>query len=241
MLSLLITDCGRIFAEAVRVRDQMHSHGVASEVISIDKPRPKTGVQEWARLHRHRILMSVARDRQAVLLFAHNANDQAETIAMRLLKNSGIAGLAGIPSHRCQHGITISRPLLRWPHNRLVLVCRKFNYAFVDDPSNCNRQYERVRIRQLLARLDKKKDEPSSDQLRRLGVISAKLHKAAKKANSSSLATAVEWYAAGYATVAMERLVGLSKFRWSMAMRSLVMTNFWKQLRAVSSIPRGTA
>ena len=44
------------------------------------------------------ILMSVARDRQAVILFAHHAGDQAETIAMRLLKGSGLIGLAGIPS-----------------------------------------------------------------------------------------------------------------------------------------------
>ena len=143
-------------SEAGRVRDQMQVYGVASNVVSIKGPRPQSGVQEWARLNRYRVLLSVARDRQAVLLFAHNADDQAETIAMRLLRGSGITGLAGIPSFREQHGVTISRPLLSWSHDRLMFVCRLFNYAVEDDPSNGDRQFERVRIRQLLANLDKK-------------------------------------------------------------------------------------
>ena len=210
------------FAEACRVRDQMHSHEVASSIISIKDPPPTSGLQEWARLHRHRILMSVAREREAVLLFAHNADDQAETIAMRLLKMSGITGLAGIPSMRAQHGVIISRPLLGWSHDRLLLVCRHFNYAFEDDPSNSDRQFERVRIRQLLASLDQKNKGLSSDQLRRLGVISAKLYTAATNANASSLGKAVDWHAAGYATAKMMHLAGLSKFRWGLLISRLV-------------------
>ena len=209
--------------EADRVRGQMQIHGIASDVISIKGPRPKSGVQEWARLNRYRILLSVARDRQAVLLFAHNADDQAETIAMRLLKGSGITGLAGIPSFREQHGVTISRPLLSWSHDRLMLVCQHFNYAVEDDPSNGDRQFERVRIRQMLANLDRKRVGPSSDQLRCLGLISAKLHATASIANARSVGKAVEWHANGYATAVMEHLVGLSKFRWALMMRRLVM------------------
>ena len=77
------------YTEARRVQDQMRSHGVISNIISIDGPRPTSGLQEWARLRRYQILMSVARDRQAVILFAHHGGDQAETIAMRLLRGSG--------------------------------------------------------------------------------------------------------------------------------------------------------
>ena len=210
--------------EARRVQDQMRSHGVNSDIISIDGPRPNSGLQEWARLRRYQILMSVARDRQAVILFAHHAGDQAETIAMRLLRGSGLVGLAGIPSIRIQHGITISRPLLGWSHDQLLRVCCQFGYAFEDDPSNRNRQFERVRIRQLLAHLVQRGEGPSSNQLRRLGLISAKLSKAATNANERSLKEAVKWYRAGYATIAMKQLADLPRFRFALLVRRVVMS-----------------
>ncbi|MDC3235224.1 tRNA lysidine(34) synthetase TilS, partial [Candidatus Puniceispirillum sp.] len=212
------------YAEAVRVQDQMRSHGVTSDIISIDGPRPTSGLQEWARVRRYQLLMSVARDRQAVVLFAHHAGDQAETIAMRLLRGSGIVGLAGIPSTRIQHGITISRPLLGWSREQLLRVCYHFGYAFEDDPSNKDRQFERVRIRQLLAHLSQRGEGPSSDQLRRLGLISAKLSKAATNANDRPLEEAVKWYSAGYATILMKQLVDLPTFRFALLMRRLVMS-----------------
>lgn len=211
------------YNEACRVRDRMRSYGVTSDIISIDGPRPKSGLQEWARMQRHRLLMSVARDRQAVLLFAHHADDQAETIAMRLLKGSGITGLAGMPSKRTQHGVIISRPLLGCSHDQLSLVCDYFDCAFEDDPSNTDRQFERVRIRQLLASLDQNGEGPSSNQLLRLGLLSAKLSTTALDANARPLGKAVEWHSAGYATMVMKYLVDLPKFRWTQIMRSLVM------------------
>ena len=212
------------YTEARRVQDQMRSHGVTSDIISIDGPWPRSGLQEWARLRRYQALMSVARDRQAVILFAHHAGDQAETIAMRLLKGSGLVGLAGIPSTRIQHGITISRPLLGWSHDQLLRVCCHFGYSFEDDPSNKDRQFERVRIRQLLAHLVHRGEGPSSDQLRRLGLISAKLSKAATTANERPLEEALKWHSAGYATIVMKHLTNLPKFRFALLMRRLVMS-----------------
>jgi tRNA(Ile)-lysidine synthetase-like protein len=190
------------YIEACRVQSQMRSHGVTSDIVTVDGPRPTSGLQEWARLRRYQILMSVARDRQAVILFAHHAGDQAETIAMRLLKGSGLVGLAGIPASRIQHGITISRPLLGWSRD----------------------QFERVRIRQLLGHLAQECEGPSSDQLRRLGVISAKLSKAAINANEGPLNRAVKWHAAGYATIVTKHLTKLPKFRFALLMRRLVVS-----------------
>ena len=212
------------YIEACRVQSQMRSHGVTSDIVSIDGPRPSSGLQEWARLRRYQILMSVARDRKAVILFAHHAGDQAETIAMRLLRGSGLVGLAGIPASRIQHGITISRPLLGWSHDQLLRVCYHFGYAFEDDPSNRDRQFERVRIRQLLAHSAQESAGPSSDQLRRLGVISAKLSKAAINANEGPLNKAVKWHAAGYATIVTKHLTNLPKFRFALLMRRLLIS-----------------
>ena len=212
------------YIEACRVQSQRRSHGVTSDIVSIDGPRPTSGLQEWARLRRYQILMSVARDRQAVILFAHHAGDQAETIAMRLLRGSGLVGLAGIPASRIQHGITISRPLLGWSHDQLLRVCYHSGYAFEDDPTNRDRQFERVRVRQMLANLVHESEGPTLDQLRRLGVISAKLCKAAINANEGPLNRAVKWHAAGYATIVKKHLTNLPKFRFALLMRRLVIS-----------------
>ena len=212
------------YTEARRVQDQMRFHGVVSYIMSIDGPRPTSGVQEWARWQRHEILMSIARDRQAVVLFAHHEGDQAETIAMRLLRGSGLVGLAGIPSTRFQHGITISRPLLGWSHDQLRRVCCHSGYTFEDDPSNKDRQFERVRIRQMLAHPVQRDEGPSSDQLRRLGRIAAKLSKAAANANEGPIKEAVKWHSAGYATIVMKPLADLPTFRFALLIRRLVMS-----------------
>ena len=61
------------YIEACRVQSQMRSHGVTSDIVSIDGPRPTSGLQEWARLRRYQIFMLVARDRPAGVFFAPHA------------------------------------------------------------------------------------------------------------------------------------------------------------------------
>ncbi|MFZ9135762.1 MAG: tRNA lysidine(34) synthetase, partial [Candidatus Puniceispirillaceae bacterium] len=80
-------------AEARRVQARLLRYQISADIIPITAPRPASGLQEWARLNRHNILRSMARQRDAALLFGHHAGDQAETVAMRLLKGSGLAGL----------------------------------------------------------------------------------------------------------------------------------------------------
>ena len=76
--------------EAERVQTRLRRFSITSDIIQITEPLPTAGLQEWARINRHHVLLSVARQKKAALLFAHHASDQAETVAMRLLKSSGL-------------------------------------------------------------------------------------------------------------------------------------------------------
>ena len=210
-------------AEARRVQNRLKEHGVVSEIISIPKPQPKSAVQEWARLNRYNILISAARQRNAALLFAHHAGDQAETVAMRLLRGSGPSGLAGIPALRSQYGVTIARPVLNWPSDQLPFFCSLRNCSYESDLSNKDRQFERVRIRQLLITLSQQADGPSSRQIQRLSKLAAKLTTAADEANFNHLSGAVKWNHAGYVKIMMGDLVCLPNFRWRLAIRRIVM------------------
>ena len=85
---------------------------------------------------------------------AHHADDQAETLLMRLNRGSGVAGLAGIRPATMLQGLRIVRPLLDWRRAELLSVVREAGLPFIADPSNCDPTYDRTRMRAALADAD---------------------------------------------------------------------------------------
>ncbi len=78
---------------------------------------------------------------------AHHADDQLETLLMRLARGSGVDGLSGIRSINGR----IIRPLLGFSKAELISICEDAGVTPVQDPSNDNADFDRVRIRQFLA------------------------------------------------------------------------------------------
>ena len=73
----------------------------------------------------------------------HQADDQAETVLYRIVRGTGIAGLAGIPYRRD----IFVRPLLDVTRAQILRYLRRRSIAFVDDPSNADDRFARARIR----------------------------------------------------------------------------------------------
>ena len=134
-------------AEARSVKKRCRSVGVACEVVAVDvgqARRPHVSVQEAARDARLAALeRAAARLGCAKIALGHTADDQAETVLFRILRGTGIAGLAGIPYQR---GPFI-RPLLDVRRAELLAYLAKRKIDFISDPSNANRRYARARIR----------------------------------------------------------------------------------------------
>ena len=80
------------------------------------------------------------------LLTAHHADDQLETVLMRLNRGSGVRGLAAIRA-RNRHSV---RPLLGWRKSELVTIVERESLPFVCDPSNEDERFDRTRMRNLL-------------------------------------------------------------------------------------------
>lgn len=80
------------------------------------------------------------------IVTAHHADDQLETMVMRLNRSSGVSGLAAI---RARNGL-ILRPFLRWRRGDLVDLALQADLPFVDDPSNSDNRFDRARLRQAL-------------------------------------------------------------------------------------------
>lgn len=107
-----------------------------------------TSIQENARNARYELLLQACvEDGVSVLFVAHHADDQAETILHRLAKGSGIDGLGGMKTISTLSSITILRPLLRTTHDELVHYCKTNTINWIEDPSNENEKFARVRLR----------------------------------------------------------------------------------------------
>lgn len=117
-------------------------------------PVPKS--EDDARTLRYDFLEGVARQRDAVLLTAHHADDQAETVLFRVLRGTGIEGLAGIPRRRRLGGdggtdpVDLVRPLLDLTRGELEEYARRCHVPHRADPSNESGSFARNVIRNTL-------------------------------------------------------------------------------------------
>lgn len=112
-------------------------------------------LQAKARTARYAALSRWAgeRDLDAVST-AHHADDQAETLLMRLNRGSGLAGLAGVRPMTSIHGVTVVRPLFGWRKAELEGLVAHSGIQPVRDRSNEDASFDRVRIRETLATVD---------------------------------------------------------------------------------------
>jgi tRNA(Ile)-lysidine synthase len=113
--------------------------------------KPKTGLPAAARSARYRLLAQAARaDGATHILTAHTRDDQAETFLMRLVRGSGIAGLAAMARQSERDGVLLARPFLHVSKSRLIATLKKAKLGFADDPTNRDLNFTRPRIRAVM-------------------------------------------------------------------------------------------
>jgi tRNA(Ile)-lysidine synthase len=113
--------------------------------------KPKTGLPAAARTARYRLLAQAARKHGAThILTAHTRDDQAETLLMRMLRGSGIAGLGAMARESEREGVRLARPLLDISKSRLIATLNKANVGFADDPTNRDTGFTRPRLRAIM-------------------------------------------------------------------------------------------
>src|SRR5471032_2464332 len=106
--------------------------------------KPRTGLPAAARGARYRLLAQAARASGAThILTAHTRDDQAETLLMRLLRGSGIAGLAAMARQSERDGVLLARPFLQVSKAQLIATLKKARLGFADDPTNRDPSFTR--------------------------------------------------------------------------------------------------
>jgi len=137
--------------EAREVKRLAHRLGIEHRTLRWTGTKPRRGVPAAARDARYRLLVRAARAARAThALTAHTRDDQAETLLMRLLRGSGIAGLSAMARQSERDGVLLARPFLDVPKSRLIATLNKAKIAFADDPTNRDTAFMRPRLRALL-------------------------------------------------------------------------------------------
>ena len=138
-------------SEAECVRRAARHLGFAAEVLTWEGAAPpKTAVQQTARQIRDDLLLAQARKSlgRAVILMAHHQGDLAETVLMRLARGAGVDGLSAMQLMMEIDGVAVFRPLLTVPKSRLMAILEAQKTRWIEDPSNENVKFERVKLRQ---------------------------------------------------------------------------------------------
>ena len=188
--------------EARQVGAWLGARGIAHRVLTWRGAKPTSGVQAAARAERYRLLAGWCREAQVLhLLLGHTLDDQAETLLLRLGSGSGPDGLAAMAALREIVDVRLLRPLLGVPRAALRATLEAEGQPWIDDPSNLDDRYARVRVRRAIAAGGLRAADLARAALR-FGRVRAALESAA----SQLLARAVGVHPAGFARLDAQAL-----------------------------------
>ena len=111
-------------------------------------------LQDNARSARYQLLekWAISKNLQCILI-GHTLDDQEENLLMRFFRGSGVDGLVSMEEVVVRNEILWIRPLLKSRKEDLRNYLRNNNYSWIDDPSNFDDKYQRVKVRTLLQQL----------------------------------------------------------------------------------------
>ncbi len=154
-ISVLTVDHGlrpEAAAEAAKVAEWCALLDLEHQTLRWEGTKPKTGLQAKARIARYDLLSAWCKANSVTyLLTGHTMDDQAETVLMRQQRTDTAESLAGIWETTVWHGVKVFRPLLGQSRADLRALLTSLGQPWIDDPSNSDRRFERVRVRQALA------------------------------------------------------------------------------------------
>lgn len=133
-------------------KDTARSLGIELFVCHADVPKESEqsgeSVETAARRIRYDFFDRIMREREIPLLVtAHNADDNLETILHHLVRGSGLGGICGIPPCRACGTGTLVRPILGITREEILAYCERHSLAFVTDSTNTDTEYTRNKLR----------------------------------------------------------------------------------------------
>ncbi len=186
--------------EAETVVAWLAAAGIAAVTLTWPGPRPASDRQAAARRARYALMRRWCREAGVLhLMLGHHRRDQAETFLLRLARGSGVDGLAAMAPVQEAGDVRLLRPLLDVPGERLLAHLKCEGRPYVQDPSNDDSAFARVRMRAVLPSLER--EGLTASRLAATARRMARARAALETAATAVLARAAAVYPEGYATV----------------------------------------
>lgn len=141
--------------EALLVNKWLQKYKINHTILTYNGEIPTSNIEAVARQYRYQMLFDYCKKNKIKYLFvAHNADEQRETFFLNLSRGSGVYGLCGMQKIQQRNEITIVRPMLCFTKDEIKAYLKSLKQKWVEDPSNKDNKYKRVRIRKLKKLID---------------------------------------------------------------------------------------
>ena len=140
--------------EAKYVKKKLKNFSIKLNILTWRGLKPKKNIQSIAREKRYELLCDRAKKyRIQNILVGHHLDDLFENFFIRILRGSGLQGLISLDRETQKNNINLFRPLINIDKDDLVYISNHVFGSYVQDPSNQNDKFKRVKVRNLLKEL----------------------------------------------------------------------------------------
>ena len=149
--------------EAKFTKTLLKKYSINLHILNWNSTKPTSNIQSIARKYRYNLLINAAKKMKVNnILTGHHIDDLYENFFIRILRGSGLNGLVSFGEKTNYKGYNLLRPLINFEKKELKYITNKIFKSFIEDPSNEDNKFTRIRVRKLinhlkLEGLDKKK------------------------------------------------------------------------------------
>jgi tRNA(Ile)-lysidine synthase len=137
--------------EAKQVKLILNNFNIKSEILTWHGKKPVKNIQSLARKKRYDLLISKCKQSKIQnLVVGHHSDDLFENFFIRMIRGSGLKGLVSLEKKTTMNKINLIRPLLYFYKKDLEFISNHVFDFFVEDPSNKDIKYTRIKIRELI-------------------------------------------------------------------------------------------
>ena len=159
--------------EAYKVKKILKSLKINSQVLTWKGKKPVSNIQSLARSKRYELLfLKCKKLKISNLVLGHHIDDLIENFFLRMARGSGLKGLVSLGTNTQIENINLIRPLIKFEKKDLLFISKSIFNFHVDDPSNHDVKFNRIKIRNLIKGfndfgLDKKKFQLTIENLKK--------------------------------------------------------------------------
>tara|TARA_B100000963_G_scaffold359574_1_gene387270 strand:+ start:1016 stop:2044 length:1029 start_codon:yes stop_codon:yes gene_type:complete len=142
--------------EAKAVKKTLKQIFIYSKILTWKGKKPTKNIQSLARLKRYELIFKeTIKYKIKNILLGHHQDDLLENFFIRMMRGSGLKGLVSLDKESKLNGRNLLRPLLDLKKEDLVFISKNVFNFYVNDPSNKDEKYKRIKIRNIISEFQK--------------------------------------------------------------------------------------